>query len=94
MTRRQSQDAKVRQGRNTRLLLLGGVAGPLLFVAVLLIEGATRPGYNAWMQAGSALSVRRWGWLQVVNFLVCGVLVFGCAMGLHRVLAASGRGSI
>jgi hypothetical protein len=30
----------------------------------------------------------------VVNFLVCGVLVFGCAMGLHRVLAASGRGSI
>ncbi len=26
-------------------LLAGGVVGPLLFIVVFLIEGATRPGY-------------------------------------------------
>jgi hypothetical protein len=31
----------------TRLLLWAGAVGPLLFVVVLLIEGATRPGYSA-----------------------------------------------
>src|SRR5262245_41467370 len=31
---------------STELLLLCGVIGPPLFFAVLLIEGATRPGYN------------------------------------------------
>lgn len=30
--------------RLTRTLLAGGVAGPMLFVSVVLIEGATRPG--------------------------------------------------
>jgi hypothetical protein len=29
-----------------RLLLLCGIIGPLLFVVVFLVEGATRPDYN------------------------------------------------
>jgi hypothetical protein len=33
--------------RLTRALLACGVAGPVLFLTVVLIEGATRPGYSA-----------------------------------------------
>jgi hypothetical protein len=30
----------------TRLLLAGGVAGPVVFIITFLLEGATRPGYS------------------------------------------------
>ena len=93
MTRIPLADAQIGQDRITGLLLAGGVVGSLLFVAVLLIEGATRPGYDGWVQAGSALSLSGWGWMQIVSFVVCGVLFFGFAIGLRRMLAPGGRGS-
>jgi hypothetical membrane protein len=76
----------------TRLLLAGGAIGPLLFIVVFLIEGATRPGYSVWQDAVSALSLGQDGWMQITNFIVCGALVFGFAIGLRRVLH-TGRGS-
>ena len=77
----------------TRLLLWAGVVGPLLFVVVLLIEGATRPGYNAWQTFGSLLSLGDQGWMQITNFIVCGVLALGFAIGLRQVLH-SGKGAV
>ena len=56
-------------------LLWGGVVGPVLFIAVFLIEGLTRPGYSAWRHYVSQLATGTGGWVQVVNFLVCGALV-------------------
>jgi hypothetical membrane protein len=76
----------------TRLLLAGGAIGPLLFIVVFLIEGATRPHYSAWQDAVSALELGEGGWMQRANFIVCGALVFGFAIGLRRVLR-TGRGS-
>lgn len=77
----------------TRLLLWAGAVGPLLFVVVILIEGATRPGYNAWHTFGSLLSLGELGWMQITNFIVCGVLVLAFAIGLRQVLH-SGKGAI
>ena len=77
----------------TRFLIAGGAIGPLLFVIVLLIEGATRPGYSAWHNYGSSLSLSDLGWMQIVNFLVCGLLILGFAVGLRQVLQ-TGRGSV
>ena len=77
----------------TRLLLAGGVVGPLLFVLLLLIEGATRPGYDALRQAGSELSLGSQGWMQVVNFIISGLLIFGFAVGIHWIIR-QGRGAI
>ena len=77
----------------TRALLVGGVIGPALFVVVLLIEGATRPSYSAWHNYGSSLSTGPGGWMQIVNFIVCGVLSVGFAIGLRRVLRR-GKGSV
>src|SRR5438270_12856077 len=76
----------------TRLLIAGGAIGPLLFIIVLLIEGATRPGYSAWHQYGSSLSLGPGGWMQIVNFLVCGLLTLCFAIGLRQ-LFQTGKGA-
>jgi hypothetical protein len=77
----------------TRLLLWAGTIGPLFFVIVLLIEGATRPGYDAWHSFGSSLSLGSQGWMQIANFLICGVLMIGFACGFRQALH-TGKGAV
>src|SRR5437667_11968886 len=83
----------ISQSPVTRFLIAGGAIGPLLFIFVLLIEGATRPGYSAWHNYGSSLSLGDQGWMQIANFLVCGLLTLGFAIGLRQVFQ-TGRGSV
>jgi hypothetical membrane protein len=75
-----------------RLLLACGAIGPLLFIVVFLLEGVTRLNYSAWHNFVSSLSLGEQGWMQIINFLICGVLVLCFAIGLRRVLY-SGKGS-
>src|SRR5215469_14920775 len=63
-----------------------GVAGTVLFPISYLIEGATRPGYNAWQQAISALSLGPGGWIQQADFALCGVSVLWLAFVWHKIL--------
>lgn len=79
--------------RVTRWLLAGGIVGPVLFVIVYTLEGATRPGYDPWRQAVSALSLSGWGWMQILNFIICGALLIGFALGLGRMLVPGARGA-
>jgi hypothetical protein len=81
------------QSPATTFLLACGAVGPLLFILVFLIEGATRPGYSTWHNYVSSLSLSNQGWMQVANFLVCGLLSLCFAFGLRRVLRM-GKGSI
>lgn len=76
----------------TRVLLACGALGGPLFVVVLLIQGATRPGYSPMRHPGSLLSLGDQGWIQITNFLVTGLLMLAFAVGLRRALG-SGRGS-
>ena len=69
-----------------RLLLACGAIGPLLFIVVFLIEGATRPNYSAWHHFVSSLSQGERGWVQITSFIICGLLVLCFAIGLRRVL--------
>ena len=75
-----------------RLLLACGVIGPLLNSVVILVLGATRPGYNAWQIPDSNLELGEGGWIQITNYLITGALMLGFAIGLRRVLR-TGRGS-
>lgn len=93
MARTQAVDVQAGEARLTRWLLVGGVVGPLLFIVVLLIEGATRPGYSAWQTDGSYLSLTSQGWEQIANFLVSGLLCIGGAVGVARVWR-TGRASV
>jgi len=74
-------------------LVGGGAVGAFLFTATYLIEGVTRPGYDAWQQPISALSLGPGGWVQQVNFVVYGVLLVLSAVGWYRFLTP-GRGAI
>ncbi|MFC4942308.1 DUF998 domain-containing protein [Pseudonocardia sp. GCM10023141] len=64
------------------LLTCGIVAGPL-FVAAFLVEGALRPGYSPMRHPVSSLSIGEYGWTQMANFLVTGLLVLALAWGLR-----------
>src|SRR5258708_31878652 len=55
--------------RSLLILLTCGTVGSLLFTITYLVEGATRPDYNAWQQAVSALSLGPGGWVQQINFV-------------------------
>ena len=80
------------QDVTTRRLLAAGVIGPPLFVAVLLLAGAVRPGYDPVRHFGSLLSLGDQGWIQIANFIVSGALFVVFAVGLRRAFAA-GPGS-
>ena len=80
------------QSAAMRLLLACGVIAPLLNSVVILILGAIRPGYNAWIVPDSNLELGDGGWIQITNYIVCGVLLLGFAIGL-RLLLRTGRGS-
>jgi hypothetical protein len=45
-----------RQPLAVQFLLAAGLVGPLFFFIVVLVEGATRPGYNAWQGVLAGLS--------------------------------------
>lgn len=78
--------------RNLLVRLTIGVAGTVLFLVVYLVEGATRPGYNALQQTISSLSFGPSGWVQRANFILCGVSVIWLALVWRQVLKG-GRGA-
>lgn len=71
--------------RITRALLACGLV-TAMFVPVILIEGALRPGYEPLQHFGSELSQGPRGWVQVTNFILAGLGAVGFAVGLRRVL--------
>src|SRR5260370_19233541 len=67
----------------TRILrLCGAIAGPL-FILTVLIQDYTRPAFNPRLQPLSLLSLGEWGWVQIVNFVLAGVLNLLYAGGLR-----------
>lgn len=72
------------------LLGYGVIAGPL-YVAVWLIQAATRSGFNLTRDAASLLSNGDLGWIQVTNFLVTGAMVIAAAVGFRRALSGEAR---
>lgn len=69
-------------------LLGAGVAGPVLFVVVFLVDGLTRPGYRPVRQPVSALALGARGWVQAANFITCGLLIAVAAIGLYQAVGS------
>jgi hypothetical membrane protein len=68
-----------------RLLTAGAAAGPL-YVVVSLAQALTREGFDLGRHPWSLLSNGALGWIQITNFVVCGLLVIAAAAGLRRAL--------
>ena len=77
----------------TRLLLLCGVIAGPAFVLTVLIQDYTRPGVDPRLQPLSELSLGDWGWVQILNFVVAGVLNLAYAVGLWRALPTGRPGT-
>jgi hypothetical protein len=73
------------------LLAAGAVGGPL-FVLGVLAQAYTRDGFDPGRHPLSSLALGDLGWLQITNFIVCGVLTLAGAAGLRRALTP-GRAS-
>jgi hypothetical protein len=70
----------------TRILLLcGAIAGPF-FLLLVLIQDYTVPAFNPRLDPLSLLSLGDWGWVQIGNFVLAGVLNLLYAAGLWRKL--------
>jgi uncharacterized membrane protein YhaH (DUF805 family) len=80
-------------GPGTQLLLRCGIAAGPLFLAVGVIQGLTREGFDFTRNAISQLSLGDLGWIQVTNFVITGTLLIAGAIGVRRALH-SGPGSI
>src|SRR6266571_7859762 len=77
----------------TRILLLcGAIAGPL-FIFTVLIQDYTRPGFDPRLDPLSLLSLGDWGWVQMVNFALAGVLNLLYAVSLWRRLHTGRAGT-
>jgi hypothetical protein len=73
------------------LLTCGAMAGPL-FVITFLLEGAMRADYNPLRHPVSSLALGDFGWMQVANFVLAGLLMLAFAIGLWIILRPQ-RGS-
>ena len=72
--------------RSSRALLIGAVIATPLFVALWAVQAFTRDGFRPTYHPMSLLSLGDFGWVQVANFILTGMLVIGGGVGLRRTL--------
>src|ERR1700674_3179733 len=70
------------QGSIGSLLLVCGVIGPPVDIAVFTVEGALRPEYSPIRDFTSFLSFGPYGWVNVANFIVLRLLMTAFAAGV------------
>lgn len=74
------------EGAARPLLLAGAVAGPL-YLVVGLIQAFTRPGFDIRRHDLSLLANGDWGWIQIANLIVSGLLVIAGTIGMRRAMS-------
>src|SRR5687767_11661749 len=67
--------------RLRRAVMVTGV-----FLFAVFVQGAARPGYDAWQQSISALSLSEQGWVQDLLFALLGAALLSTVSTWHRVL--------
>ncbi|MGH8877709.1 MAG: DUF998 domain-containing protein [Stackebrandtia sp.] len=77
----------------TRVLLAAGAIATPLFMITVVIQQLTRDGVNARTQPLSLLSLGELGWIQITNFVLCGLLAFASAFGIRRTLRGGPAGT-
>jgi glucan phosphoethanolaminetransferase (alkaline phosphatase superfamily) len=77
------------QERLTRTLLSCGVVAGPFFLLIFAIQGFARSEFQFSRTEPSMLSLGPWGWVQIVNFVIGGLLIVVGAVGVRRVLRTS-----
>jgi len=75
----------------TRTLLRCGILAGPFYLALGLIQGKLRDGFDLARHPLSLLAVGPGGWVQTANFVLTGLLVLAAAVGFARALASGSR---
>jgi hypothetical protein len=70
----------------TRSLLAYGVLTGPTYLLVSLAQALSRDGFDLTRHAWSLLANGTWGWIQIANLVLTGLMTGAFALGLHRVL--------
>jgi len=65
-----------------RISAWAGMVGSTLFVLIFTLEGWYRPGYKPLEMFVSELSLGSRGWIQILNFIIFGTLLFVLSWGV------------
>lgn len=69
-----------------------GLIGAVIFNLVAIVESVVCPGYDAYQQSISALSLGQYGWIQIINFLLLGSAIIS-TVSAWRMILAGGKGA-
>lgn len=75
-------------------LAAAGIAGPVIFAVLALVQSLLRPDHSLVAHPISALAAGPSGWVQNVNFLLFGSLMIAYAIGLHLGVRPSRAGVV
>lgn len=76
--------------QKTRLSLICGALAGSLFSVIWFITGLTRANYDPMRHPISSLSIGEFGWTQISNFILTGILTLVFAAGLPNALGSRG----
>lgn len=87
-----SHDSEIARGAAVTQFLLrcGVIAGPF-YLAVGVMQGLLRDGYDFARHPLSVLANGPGGWVQTVNFVLTGLMVLAAAVGFQRALGPKSR---
>lgn len=72
-------------GATRQLLTIGAIGGPA-YIAAGLVQALLRDGFDLGHHPLSLLSTGRYGWIQILNFIVAGLITIAMAVGFHRAM--------
>lgn len=78
--------------RTAALLAAAGIAAPVIFVALVVVQGVMQPDYSHVRMPISALAAWPAGWIQNLNFVLFAGLTAAFALGLHRAVRPTRHG--
>ncbi len=72
--------------KNYTPLLVCGLIGPVFFIVSFSVQGIFKEDYSVLRYPISSLAIGQNGWVQVVSFLITGLLIFLFAVGVYQKL--------
>jgi hypothetical protein len=91
--RREGKSTAVSSTERGRQLLTCGVAAGALFIGLNTLQILTRPGFDLRRLAISVLALGDFGWVQVSNFILSGLLTIAFAVGVRQTLKGGRAGT-
>jgi hypothetical protein len=79
------------QAEQTRRLLTGGMLAGPIYILIGIAQILTRDGFDITRHPLSFMSLGDLGWIQILNFIVTGLLVIAGAIGLRHIAQADKR---